>query len=119
MKLSRTVFSRVAGQELDEKFECGLIRLLFKAPSHLLPIVPKDIGTPATRLVAEPTINVGAACASFLAPETDPSDEHFVLFAGKSTGKLDAQLFEALHHADMLGYFSNRRQVIGRTMRGA
>jgi hypothetical protein len=44
--------SRVAGLELDEKFECGLIRLLFKASSHLFPVVLKDIGTSTTRFLA-------------------------------------------------------------------
>jgi hypothetical protein len=96
--------SWVAGLELDEEFECGLIRLLFKASSHLFPMVPEDIGTSTTRFVAEPTIGLGpnddAACSSRLAPETDPLDERFVLFAGKPTWKLNAQLFEELHGVD-------------------
>ncbi len=62
VKLSRAVLSRVANLELDEKLECGLIRLLFKTSSHLFPGVPKDIGTSTTRFVAEPTIRRGACC---------------------------------------------------------
>ena len=67
-------------------------------------MVPKDIGASTTRFVAEPTIRFwpddNAACASRLAPETDPSDERFVLLRGKPTWKLDAQLFEELHGVD-------------------
>ena len=64
-------------------------------------MVPEDIGTSTTRFVAEPTIRLGpndhAARASLLAPDTDPSDERLVLFAGKPTWKPNAQLFEELH----------------------
>ena len=78
--------SRVTSLELDEKLDGGLIRPLFKASSHLFPMVPKDIGASTTRFVAEPTIRLGpnddAACASRLAPETDPPDERLVLFGG-------------------------------------
>ena len=92
--------SWVAGLELNQQFECGLIRLLFKASSHLFPMVPENIGTSTTGFVAEPTIRLGpndhAARASLLAPDTDPTNERFVLFAGKPTWQLNAQLFEEL-----------------------
>ena len=42
----------MTGLELDEKFKRGLIRMLFKAPCHLFPMILKDIGTPTTRFVA-------------------------------------------------------------------
>lgn len=57
------------------------------------------------RLVVEPTIrlrpNDNTACASCLAPQIDPSDECFVLLAGKSTWKLDTQLLEELRGVDV------------------
>jgi hypothetical protein len=60
VKLPRAVLSRVTSLELDEKLGGGLIRLIFKASSHLFPMVPKNIGTSATRFVAEPTIRLAA-----------------------------------------------------------
>jgi len=44
MKLSQSVSPRVTGLELDEKFKCGLIRMVFKALCHLLPMVLKISG---------------------------------------------------------------------------
>ena len=71
--------------ELDEKFKGGLIWTFFKAHGHLCPMVLEDIGASTTRFVVEPTIRFGpddnAARASRLAPETDPSDERFILLA--------------------------------------
>ena len=105
VKLSQAVSSRMTGLELDEKFKCGLIWMLFKALCHLLPMVLEDIGTSTARFVAAPTIgfwpNDDAACASVLAPAIDASEERFVLLAGKSPWKLDAQLFEELHGVDV------------------
>ncbi|OWK21440.1 hypothetical protein AJ88_23600 [Mesorhizobium amorphae CCBAU 01583] len=105
MKLSQAVSSGVTGLEFDEKFKGGLIRTLFKAPCHLFPVVLKEIGTSTTRFVVEPTIrlrpNDNTARASRLAPQIDPSDECFVLLAGKSTWKLDAQLLEELRGVDV------------------
>ena len=105
MKLSHNVLSRVAGLELDKKFKCSLIRLLFKASSHLFPVVLKDIGTSTTRLLAEATIRLGPNCdaarTDCLAPDTDPSGKRFILLAHKSTWKLDAELIEELHSVDV------------------
>src|SRR5687768_7756717 len=74
-------------------------------------MVLKDIGASTARLFIEPTIRFGpnhkAARASRLAPETDPSDERFILLAGKSTWKLDAQLFEELHGVDIGEFFQS------------
>src|ERR1700722_3571169 len=105
MELSRAVVSWVAGLELDEKFQGGLIRPLFKAPSHLLPVLLEDVGTSTTRPVAEPTIRPGpdhdATRASGLAPTTNPPDESLVLPAGEPAWKLETQLFEELRGADV------------------
>jgi hypothetical protein len=72
-------------------------------------MIPEDIGTPASWLVTKPTIRFGpsddAACTRLLAPETDASDKRFVLFGGKSTWELDAQLFEELRGVDTGKFF--------------
>jgi hypothetical protein len=52
VELSQAVPPWMTGLELDEKFERGLIRTLFKALRHLLPVVLKDIGTSTLRFVA-------------------------------------------------------------------
>ncbi|MER8899988.1 hypothetical protein [Mesorhizobium sp. M0676] len=88
MKLAQAVSSGITDLELDEKFKCGLIRTLFKAPCHLFPMVLKDVGTSAAR-------------ASRSAPQIDAADECFVLLAGKPTWKLDVQLLEELRGVDV------------------
>jgi hypothetical protein len=71
VKLSQAVSPWITGLELNEEFKRSLIRMFFKAPRHLLPMVPKDIRTSTLRFVAEPTIRFwpddNAACASRLA----------------------------------------------------
>ena len=80
--------------ELDEEFKCGLIRLLFKAVSHLFPMFLEDIGTSSTRLLTEPTVrlwsNFDPSRASVLAPQTNPVNKRLILFTGKPTWKLHA-----------------------------
>ncbi len=111
VKLAQAVSSGVAGLELDEKFKGGLIRTFFKARCHLGPMVLEDIGASTPRFVSKPTIRFGsnnnAARASRLTPETDPSDERFILLAGKATWKLDAQLFEELQGIDIGEFFQS------------
>jgi len=100
MKLSEAVSSRVARLELDEKFERRLIRSLLEALHHLIPVLFKNVGTAAARFVAEASVrfwsNDHAASTSVSAPEVYAPEERFVLLRGKSTRKLDAQLFEEL-----------------------
>ena len=100
IELSQAVPAWVAGLELDEQFECGLIRLLLETLRHLLPMIFEDVRAPAARFVTEPSIRFGAdddaACASISTPEIDAPQERLVLPAGKSARELDTQLVEEL-----------------------
>lgn len=89
LELSQAVSPWVPSLELDEQFECRLIRMLLEALHHLLPVILKDVLPSAPGLVAEPSIRFWpddhAACASVLTPQIHASEECFVLLAGKST----------------------------------
>jgi hypothetical protein len=91
--------------ELDEKLECGLIRIFLETEHHLLPVVFEDIRSLATWFVTTSPVGLRAddyaSGTSVLAPAIDASEERLVLPDSKSAGELDADLFEELRCADV------------------
>ena len=105
MELAQTVPARVAGLELNEQFECGLIRSLVQTARHLLPMIFEDLRAPAPRFITEPSIRFGAddnaARKSISTPQIDAPQECLVLPGGKSPRELNAQLVEKLRGIDV------------------
>jgi hypothetical protein len=104
MQLAQTVLARVAGLELNEQFECGLIRSLVETARHFFPMVFEDLGAPAPRFITVLSIRFradnDAARASISTPQIDAPQECLVLPGGKSPRELNTQLIEKLRRID-------------------
>src|SRR6202790_3498362 len=81
------------------------VRSRIEALSHLCPVVFEDIGRAAARFVAEASVpfwpDDHTTGAGISPPDIHAPEERFVLLPGKSTGELDAQLFEELCGVDV------------------
>jgi hypothetical protein len=105
MQLAQVVPARVTRLELDEQFECGLIRFLVETARHLLPMLFEDLRTAAPRFVAVQSIRSGpnddAARECISTPQGNALQERLVLPRGESARELDAQFVEELRRVDV------------------
>src|SRR5678815_3921993 len=105
MQLAQVVPARVTGLELDEQFECGLIRSLVETARHFLPMLFEDLRTAPSRFVAVQSIrsrpNDDATRECISTPQVNAPQERLVLSWGESARKLDAQFVEELRRVDV------------------
>jgi hypothetical protein len=88
------IAGRVSRLELDEKFECCLIRLPFQTLNHFRPMIQELILAPAARLISQTSVlevlDDDATCTSMLPPALDAPVQRAVLPQSKLPRELSA-----------------------------